>query len=109
MISLQKSYTSCPLLSPSPDRGVAVWGNPHTRKVVCIDLVLDELASALLVHVDAARLSVMDLAAHYCRVSIRLHLETCYPVPVDVAALEVALQREPESHETHTSTELHQC
>lgn len=53
-------------------------------------------------HVDAARLSVMDLAAHYCRVSIRLHLETCYPVPVDVAAFKVALQREPESQENQT-------
>lgn len=56
-------------------------------------------------HVDAARLSVMDLAAHYCRVSIRLHLETCYPVPVDVAALKVALQREPESR----TPDSHQC
>ncbi len=89
-------------MSLSPDRGVAVWGNPHARKVVCIDLVLDELASALLVHVDAACLSVMDLTAHYRRVSIRLHLETCYPVPVDAAALKVALQREPESHQKHS-------
>jgi len=43
------------------------------------------------VHVDAARLAVVDLAAHHRGVGVRLHLEARDAVPVDVAALKVAL------------------
>ena len=42
--------------------------------------------------VDAARLAVVDLAAHHRGVGVRLHLEARDAVPVDVAAVEVALR-----------------
>ena len=42
-------------------------------------------------HVDAPRLAVVDLAAHHRGVGVRLHLEARDAVPVDVAAVEVAL------------------
>lgn len=43
-------------------------------------------------HVDPSRLSVVDLTAHHRGVGVRLHLKASYAVPVDVAALKVALQ-----------------
>lgn len=45
-------------------------------------------------HVDPSRLSVVDLTAHHRGVGVRLHLKASYAVPVDVAALKVALQEE---------------
>lgn len=42
-------------------------------------------------HVDASGLTVMDLAANHGRIGVRLHLKAGYAVPVDVAALEIAL------------------
>lgn len=81
-----------------PNGGVAVGRDPHASEVVCIDLVFDELATALLVHVNAPRLAMVDLAAHHRRVGICLNLKTCYAVPVDVAAFKIALWGETESH-----------
>lgn len=78
-------------LTHKPNGRVAVWCNPNTSKVIGIDLILDELAAALLVHVDAPGLAVVNLTTHYCGVGIGLHLEACDPVSVDVAALKVAL------------------
>lgn len=45
-------------------------------------------------NIDAPRLAVVDLTAYHSRVSVRFHLEPCNPVPVDITALKVALQRE---------------
>lgn len=73
---------------------VTVGGDPHTSKVIGIDFVFYELASTFLVNIDAPRLAVVDLTAYHCRVSIRFHLKPCNPVPVDITALKVALQRE---------------
>ena len=49
-----------------------------------MNLVVDELAHAVLVHVDPARLSVMDFTAHYCGVGVGLDFETRDSVVVDV-------------------------
>ena len=42
-------------------------------------------------HVDAPRLTVMDLATHHRWIGVRLHLEAGYTVPMDVTALKVTL------------------
>lgn len=73
---------------------VTVGGDPHTSKIIGIDFVFYELASTFLVNIDAPRLAVVDLTAYHCRVSVRFHLKPCNPVPVDITALKVALQRE---------------
>lgn len=78
----------------SPYRWVAVGRDPHAGKVVGVDFVLYELAPPLLVHVNAPRLTVVDLASHHGGVGVGLHLEAGDAVPVDVAVLKVALQTE---------------
>lgn len=78
----------------SPYRRVAVGRDPHAGKVVGVDFVLYELAPPLLVHVNAPRLTVVDLAAHHGGVGVGLHLEAGDAVPVDVAVLKVALRTE---------------
>lgn len=91
----------------SPYRGVAVGRDPHAGKVVGVDFVLDELAPSLLVHVDAPRLPVVDLAAHHGGVGIGLHLEAGDAVSVDVAVLKVALRRESGGREGGRETANH--
>lgn len=73
---------------------VTVRRDPHTSKIICIDLVFDELAAALLVNVDAPCLPMVDFATNHCGISVRLHLKSGYTVPVDVTALKVTLQNE---------------
>lgn len=93
----------CPLKpSDLPNCRVTVWGNPYTSKVVCIDLVLNELPSALFMYIYAPSLSMVNFTSHYCRVGICLHFKSCYPVSVDVAAFKVALKRKAESQDTKT-------
>ena len=58
-----------------------------------MDLVLNKLSAPVLVHVDAARLAVVDLALDHRRVGARLHLEARDAVVVDVVALKVTLLR----------------
>lgn len=48
-------------------------------------------------NIDAPRLAVVDLTAYHSRVGIRFHLKPCNPVPMDITALKVALQRETET------------
>lgn len=43
-------------------------------------------------HVDAARLAVVDLAVDDGGVGARLHLETGYSIVVDVVRLEITLK-----------------
>lgn len=43
-------------------------------------------------HVDAAGLTVVDLAANHGWIGVCLHLEAGNTVPVDVAAFEIALE-----------------
>lgn len=43
-------------------------------------------------HVDAAGLAVVDLAPDHSGVGVGLDLKASYPVPVDVAALEISLR-----------------
>lgn len=76
----------------SPYRRVAVGRDPHPSEVIGIDFVLYKLPPALLVDVDAARLSVMDLTAHHCGVGVGLHLKACYAVSMDVTVLKVTLK-----------------
>lgn len=45
-------------------------------------------------HVDAAGLTVMDLAADHGWIGVGLHLKAGYTVPVDVAAFEIALGKD---------------
>ena len=75
----------------SPNGGVTVGGDPHAGKVVGVDLVVEELAPPVLVDVDAARLSVVDLTLDDGRVGPGLHLKACDPIVVDVIAFKVAL------------------
>lgn len=74
-----------------PNGGVTVRCDPHPSKVISIDFILYELAPALLVHIDASCLAVVNFTAHHCGVSIRFYLKTCNSISVDVAALKVAL------------------
>ena len=80
-----------------PDGRIAVGGDPHAGEVIRMDFVVYELAQAVLVHVDAARLAVMDFAVNYRRVGSSLHFEAGDAVVVDVVRLEVALRtRQPQ-------------
>lgn len=92
-LGLQLPADSAPWVS-SPYRRVAVGRDPHAGKVVGVDFVFYELAPPLLVHINAPRLSVVDLAAHHGGVGVGLHLEAGDAVPVDVAVLKVALRAE---------------
>lgn len=75
-----------------PDGGVAVRGDPHAGVLVGVDLVLDKLAHAVLVDVDAACLPVVDLAANHRGVSLGLHLKAGDAVVVDVIGLKITLE-----------------
>lgn len=66
-----------------------------------MDAILDELAETVLVHINAARLAVMDVALDHRRIGARLHLEAGYPIVVDVVLLEVALQRQTAKSTAH--------
>lgn len=77
-----------------PYCGVTIRRDPHPCKVICIDLVFDELAATLFVHIDAASLAMVDLATDHGRVGIRLDLKASYPVPMDVTALKIALRND---------------
>lgn len=97
------SFTADPLTAGSypPYCGVAVRRDPNPCKVICIDLVLDELAATLLVHVDAASLAMVDLATDHSGVGVRLDLKASYPVPMDVAALKISLRNNGKT-QTHS-------
>lgn len=73
---------------------IAVRCDPHPSKVICKDLIFNELAATLFVHIDATSLTVMDLAANHSWIGVRLHLKAGYTVPVDVAAFEIALAKD---------------
>lgn len=42
-------------------------------------------------HIDAPRLTMMDLTTNHRWIGVRLHLEAGYAVPMDVTALKVTL------------------
>lgn len=73
----------------APYCGIAVRGDPHPCKVICIDLVFNELASALFVYIDAPCLTMMDLTTNHCRIGVCFDLKASYTVPMDIAALKV--------------------
>lgn len=75
-----------------PDRRVAVRGDPHAGEIVRVDLVVDELAETVFVHVDAARLSVVDLAVYDGWIRSCLHLEARNTVVVDVIRFKITLK-----------------
>lgn len=43
-------------------------------------------------HIDAARLTMMDLATNHSRIGVRLDLKASYTVPMDVTALKITLE-----------------
>jgi len=57
-----------------------------------VDAVLDELTQTILMHIDAARLTMMDLALDHGRIGSGLDLEASYAIVVDVIFLKVALE-----------------
>lgn len=64
-------------------------------------------------HVDATRLTVMDLTADHSGIGVRLHLKAGDTVPVDVTALEIALAMERTTfpahiHEPFTKTQMYE-
>lgn len=75
-----------------PDRRVAVRGDPHAGEIVRVDLVVDELAETVLVHVDSARLAVVDLAVHDGWIRACFHLEAGNTVIVDVVRFKITLK-----------------
>lgn len=68
---------------------IRVRRNPYTGKVIRMNLVVDELSQAVLMYIDAASLAVMDLAVNNGRISTGFHLETRYPIVVNVVSFEV--------------------
>lgn len=77
-----------------PYCGVTVGSDPHACKVIRKDLVFNELAATLFMHVDASCLTMMDLTTNHCRIGVCLHLKASYTVPMDVTALKVTLETE---------------
>lgn len=77
-----------------PYCGVTVGSDPHACKVIRKDLVFNELAATLFMHVDASCLTMMDLTTNHCRIGVCLHLKAGYTVPMDVTALKVTLETE---------------
>lgn len=65
--------------------------DPNARKVVRVYLVVYELSQARLMHVNAARLPVVDLTVYYGGVGAGFHFETGDSVVVDVVRFKVAL------------------
>lgn len=47
-------------------------------------------------HVDAPRLTMMDLTTNHCWIGVRLHLKAGYTIPMDVTALKVTLEMDRE-------------
>lgn len=78
-------------LVPS-NSGVAVGSYPHASEIVRVDLVVNELAKTVLVHVDTAGLTMVDFAVNDCGVGARLHLKTGYSVVMDVVRFEITLK-----------------
>jgi len=68
---------------------VRIRCDPYASKIIRMNLVIDELSQTILVHVDAPSLAMMDFAVNNGRISSGFHLETCYPIVVNVVSLEV--------------------
>ncbi len=74
-----------------PDSRITIRRHPDTSECVGMNLILQELSSAVLVHVNATRLTVVDFAVHHRRVSTSLDLKPCYAIVVNVASIKVPL------------------
>lgn len=74
-----------------PDCRITIRRHPDTGERVGMDLVLKELSSAVLMHVDAPGLSVMDLTVDHRGIGTGLHLKPCYTIMMDVTSVKVAL------------------
>lgn len=75
-----------------PDRRITVRRYPHAGEIIRVDFVVDELTQSVLVHVDAASLAVMDLAVDDGGIGACLHLETGYPIIVNIVRFEITLK-----------------
>lgn len=58
-----------------------------------MNLILDKLAQAVLVHINAPRLSVVNLALDHRRIGSGLNLEARYSVVMNVVFLKVTLRK----------------
>jgi len=56
--------------------------------------VLYELTKSVLVHINAARLAMMDFTLNHGRIGSGLNLETSYTIVVDIILLKVALKKD---------------
>lgn len=56
-----------------------------------MNFVLYKLPKSILVHVDTARLTVVDLTFHHRGIGACLHLKARYPIIMDVVFLEITL------------------
>lgn len=74
-----------------PDRRIRVRGDPDSGVGIGKDAVLHELAASSLVHIDAARVAVMHFAPDHNWIRRVLHLDTGYPIRVNVALFKVTL------------------
>ena len=79
------------MLVHSPNCWVTVGRDPHAGKVVGVYFVLEELSPPVLMHVDAARLAVVDLTSHHCGISTGFHLKASDAIVVYIVGLKVTL------------------
>lgn len=84
------NFTDCVFISP--DCGIAIRRYPDAGEVIRMYFVLDELTTAIFVHVDAARLTVVYLTVHHSWIGTGLHLKARDSVVVDVISVKVTLK-----------------
>lgn len=64
-----------------------------------MNAILDKLPEAVFVHINPARLAVMDVAFDHRRIGTGFHLKAGYPIVVDVVLFEIALHKHKHTHE----------
>lgn len=75
----------------APNRRVTVRRDPNSSKVIGVYLIVNELAKARFVDVDASCLSVVNLTMNYGGVSAGLHFEPGDSIVVNVVGFKVTL------------------
>ena len=71
--------------------GIAIWSDPHTRKIIRMDLVVNELTWATFMYIYTACLPMMNLTEGNCWVGTCLHFKASDSVVMNVIGMKVAL------------------
>lgn len=80
----------------SPYSWVTIGCNPHSRKIVWVDLIFNKLPPAILVNIDSACLPVVYFTSDNCWIGSSLYLEPSDSVIVYITSFKVALDKEKE-------------